>query len=641
MSKRRIQVASFSMGDVARGDLASIACGVLLFAVSAILAVASNTNARATAASAGAARLLHASSSQVLQGAQSFGSGGAPRLGIATTSSSQVTAAFKDLAGSADSVLALPSIKTPAAEAYAAWGNLRGTMSAVGQGAASAAELSDALGRSGQAIHSLTKKIEASGKQSGSMARAYESVNRLLVIAETGFGLASVQRVGYDLQVLAADLGSTELRQEIAFIEPLAALTKAASAIKVSRDQLAPISEAAISAKAAADNLANAASQSGGSAALGGAAALLALIGVVAVILGLRGALSEFSRRYARATQQFRSSEQARIDLAQSLRSLQDGSLSDEIEIPQSSPEMAELARLVNSVIGRVRLSIEQVESSLQDGVANNAEIVEIAAALRQQVANASGELIADVKSLDGCARSATSISFDAESLVNAAGEASTQSADATRVAQDAASRLDSMRDGLQDTAKRVKRLGERALEISTVVEGLEALSEQIGVLALNAELEAERAGDAGVGFRTVAREVKALARRAESSLLAISGLVQGVQADARSAAESVERSTGQVVAGANVGAVSQALLSVLAPLAETIGAMAREIQVRAKATAEASRQSSASANGLQRGLDEVIARADRLQRPTAASRESMQQALRSITGMKSSAEAI
>lgn len=631
VARRRIQVASFSMSDISSGHKMSMVIGVLLIAGSAALAVASNSNARASADSKGAARLLGTTAGQVLHGAQSYVGGGSERLSSAVAGTPMLNAAFADVVGSANSVVVLPALKQPAADAYGAWVNLRDALGQLALPASLSAELSEALGREVGSLASLVKRLEGSGRAATTYAKSYESALRLYTYAEAGFGTASVARVEYDLQVLANEAASSEFRQDVAFLAPLLASAHQASARKVTKEQLSGAYEAAKLAKSHADKLSGAALQARGALWLGAGAAVLAMLGLAGIVVGLRSASSEFSKRYARSLQQFRGDEAAREQLVAGLRAATEGELEVAISVPATSGEFSEIATLVNQVLALVRDRLGAAAAAMTAGIESGDRVLQAAEQARESGQSVIRELDTAAAALAECAAKSGSIELDTRAMLTAADEAAARSAAATRVAQDTASRLEAMRDGLQDTSKRIKRLGERSQEINAVVESLELLSEQIGVLALNASLEAERAGDAGAGFRIVAKEVQALAQRSEDALERISGLVQGVQADARSAAESVERSTGQVVAGANVGAVSQALLSVLAPLAETISAMARSVADGAGSNAVAMSTSARAAEDVKRAAGDVVGQVDGLRAPVEYGRRRLNSGLSSL----------
>jgi hypothetical protein len=112
---------------------------------------------------------------------------------------------------------------------------------------------------------------------------------------------------------------------------------------------------------------------------------------------------------------------------------------------------------------------------------------------------------------------------------------------------------MDSIRDQIQETSKRIKRLGESSQEIGSIVELINDISEQTNILALNAAIQAASAGEAGRGFAVVADEVQRLAERASNATKRIETLVQTIQSDTNEAVSSMEQTTAEVVAGARL----------------------------------------------------------------------------------------
>lgn len=118
---------------------------------------------------------------------------------------------------------------------------------------------------------------------------------------------------------------------------------------------------------------------------------------------------------------------------------------------------------------------------------------------------------------------------------------------------QNAINAMESIREQIQETSKRIKRLGEGSQEIGEIVELISDTTEQTSVLALNASIQAAAAGEAGRGFRAVATEVQRLAERSEASLKRIVALIRTIQTDTQNAISSMEKTTEQVVEGAQV----------------------------------------------------------------------------------------
>ena len=145
---------------------------------------------------------------------------------------------------------------------------------------------------------------------------------------------------------------------------------------------------------------------------------------------------------------------------------------------------------------------------------------------------------------------------------------------------------MDSIREQIQETAKRIKRLGESSQEIGEIVDLISDITEQTNVLALNAAIQAASAGEAGRGFSVVAEEVQRLAERSAEATKQIGALVKTIQGDTQSAVAAMEQSTQGVVEGAKLsdtaGQTLQEIEQVSRQLAELINSITVSTQVQA-----------------------------------------------------------
>jgi len=112
---------------------------------------------------------------------------------------------------------------------------------------------------------------------------------------------------------------------------------------------------------------------------------------------------------------------------------------------------------------------------------------------------------------------------------------------------------MNSIREQIQETSKRIKRLGESSQEIGEIVDLISDITEQTNVLALNAAIQAASAGEAGRGFAVVAEEVQRLAERSGEATKQIGLLVKTIQGDTQDAVTAMEKSTQGVVQGAQL----------------------------------------------------------------------------------------
>jgi twitching motility protein PilJ len=168
------------------------------------------------------------------------------------------------------------------------------------------------------------------------------------------------------------------------------------------------------------------------------------------------------------------------------------------------------------------------------------------------------------------------------------------------RAVQNAIAGMNGIRDQIQETAKRIKRLGESSQEIGEIVELISDITEQTNVLALNAAIQAASAGEAGRGFTVVAEEVQRLAERSAEATRQISALIRTIQVDTQDAVAAMERSTQGVVAGTRL---SDDAGNALAEIGRVATQLAELIEDISRTTSDQASSAGTVAHSIQRIL--------------------------------------
>lgn len=146
---------------------------------------------------------------------------------------------------------------------------------------------------------------------------------------------------------------------------------------------------------------------------------------------------------------------------------------------------------------------------------------------------------------------------------------------------------IKSIRTNVEETGKRIKRLTEQSLQISEIVELIADISERTAVLAINATVQATKAGAAGKGFKVVADDVQTLANQASDATRRIGALINAIQTDIQGAGTAMEKTTEEAVLGAKLAEItgevfaeindtSRALSEIVVEVNEQIGNSAR-----------------------------------------------------------------
>jgi len=223
----------------------------------------------------------------------------------------------------------------------------------------------------------------------------------------------------------------------------------------------------------------------------------------------------------------------------------------------QSNDEFGQLAGAFNRFVERIHGSIREVSSATQQVH----EVVNLVlAASNSSMAN-SGEQASRTNSV---AAAINELGAAAQEIARNAADASQQASGASGEADDGRQVVErniaAMRElsaKISDSCRQIETLNAKTVDIGHILEVIKGISEQTNLLALNAAIEAARAGEAGRGFAVVADEVRSLAHRTQSSAQEIQQMIEQLQVDARQSVTTMTESQRQ--SESSVGIADQA----------------------------------------------------------------------------------
>ncbi len=334
---------------------------------------------------------------------------------------------------------------------------------------------------------------------------------------------------------------------------------------------------------------------------------------LVMILVGLNKRASNFEKTAMDLGEQNERNQQAILRLLDEMGSLADGDLTVEASVTEDIT--GTIADSFNYAIEELRKLVTTVNETaiMVDSAAKQTEST--AAHMAKAAENQTREINAATESIVSMAASIEEVSGNAERSSDVARHSVEVAHKGGEAVQRTIDGMNTIRETIQDTSKRIKRLGESSQEIGNIVELINDIAEQTNILALNASIQASMAGEAGRGFAVVADEVQRLAERSTNATRQIEVLVSTIQADTKEAVVSMERSTTDVVGGALLAENAGAALDEIEQVSNQIASLVQNIS-------NSARQQAGSAADVTRRttrLSEISAQTSKATAATAA----------------------
>jgi twitching motility protein PilJ len=258
--------------------------------------------------------------------------------------------------------------------------------------------------------------------------------------------------------------------------------------------------------------------------------------------------IDDSRRRADESERQNKANQEAILRLLDEMEILKRGDLTVRAKVTEDVT--GAIADAINSTIDDLRGLVTGISAAAQQVTSATVEAQTISGQLLQAAQKQAVEIHSTGQSVTQMTASMEEVSKSANDSASVAKTSLSAAEKGSHAVQNAIKGMNDIREQIQETSKRIKRLGESSQEIGEIVQLISDITEQTNVLALNAAIQAASAGEAGRGFTVVAEEVQRLAERSGEATKHIAAIVKSIQRDTQDAVEAMERSTRGVVDG-------------------------------------------------------------------------------------------
>jgi twitching motility protein PilJ len=266
----------------------------------------------------------------------------------------------------------------------------------------------------------------------------------------------------------------------------------------------------------------------------------------------------------------------------------------------------------LRGLVGRINVAAEQVSTASTQARDIATRLLTASEAQSREIKDTGDKVIRMAAQINDVSKSASESAKVARTSLEAAERGQ-------RAVYNQIAGMNEIREQIQETAKRIKRLGESSQEIGEIVELITDITEQTNVLALNAAIQAASAGEAGRGFSVVAEEVQRLADRSAEAAKQIGALVRTIQTDTQDAVTAMERSTQGVVEGTKLSDAAGTALA-------DIGRVSRQLAELIERIAGTTGEQAESAGGVAVSIERILAVTDQTSQGTRQAAQSIGQ---------------